>query len=164
MTVGIDCGALSLRTEAPICGRNCPAHNRPRPERTLVPSIMCHPPSGKTGGLAPPAPPGTCRSAVGPRVTLPGLLLPWLALTVCQYIVAYHLIFWLVSFRRTLLRILGLMAANAISAGLVVAALFFVGKEFWSPVNVALAIIVTALAMALLYRLAFRRWCHLDLA
>jgi hypothetical protein len=28
---------------------------------------------------------------------------------------------------------------------------------------VALAIIGTALAVALLYRLAFRRWCHVDL-
>ena len=100
---------------------------------------------------------------VWPQVAPPGLLLPWLALTVAQYVVAYCLLFWLVSLRRPLVQFLGISVANAISAALVMAALFFAAEGFWSPVNVAAAIIATALAMALLYQLAFRRWCRLDL-
>ena len=100
---------------------------------------------------------------VFPQLAPPGLLLPWLALTLVQYLVAYCLMFWLVSFRRPFVLILVLTLTNGISAALVMAALFFAAEGFWSPVNVAAAIVATALAVALLHQLAFRRWCRIDL-
>jgi len=100
---------------------------------------------------------------VRPEVAPPGLLLPWLALTVAQYLVAYCLLFRLVSFRYPLVQFLGISMASVVSATLVTAALFFAAEGFWSPVNVAAAIIATGSVVALLYRLAFRRWCRLDL-
>ena len=87
--------------------------------------------------------------------------LPWLALTMAQYAVAYCLMFWLVSFRR-LWVVLGTLAVSSISSALVIAALF-ADERFWSPVSLTLAIIVTASTAAVFYRLAFRRWCHVDL-
>ena len=91
-----------------------------------------------------------------------GELLPWLALTMAQYVVAYCLMFRLVSIRRLWVLVLGILAVSGLSSALVIAALF-ADERFWSPVNVALAIIGTALVVALLYRRAFRRWCHVDL-
>jgi len=91
-----------------------------------------------------------------------GELPPWLALTMAQYAVAYCLMFWLVSFRRLWVLLLGSLAVSVISGALVIAALA-ADERFWSPVNLALAIFVTALAVAVVYRLAFRRWCHVDL-
>ena len=87
--------------------------------------------------------------------------LPWLALTTAQYVVAYCLMFWLVSFRRFWVVLVGTLAGSSISAALVIAALV-ADERFRSPVNLALVIIVTALTAALLYRRAFRRWCHVD--
>ena len=97
-----------------------------------------------------------------PQVAPPGLLLPWLSLTIAQYMVAYCLMFWLVSFRRYLVLVLVLAEANAVSATLVIAALFFSGRGFWSPASVSAAIIATAFGVALLYQAAFRRWCRID--
>jgi hypothetical protein len=92
-----------------------------------------------------------------------GLLLPWVALTVAQYVVGYCVVFWLLSFRHFWGFVLPVAVANAILASLVAAALSVKG-EFWSPVNLALATLVTALAVGwLLCRLAFRRWCRIDL-
>ncbi len=100
---------------------------------------------------------------IRPHEAPAGLLLPWLALTAAQYLVAYSLTFWLVSLRRPLVHILGITVASMGSALLVMAALFFTAEGFWSPVNVAAVIVATALVVGLLYQLAFRRWCRLDL-
>ena len=98
-----------------------------------------------------------------PQGPLTGFVLPWLALTMAQYVVVYCLMFWLVSFRRLWVVILEMLGVSVLSMALVIAGLFFADEGFWSPVNVTAAIIVTALAVTLLYRLAFRRWCHVDL-
>ncbi|MCX7427941.1 MAG: hypothetical protein NTW96_20225 [Planctomycetia bacterium] len=97
-------------------------------------------------------------SAQGPH----GLLLRWVVLTMAQYVVGYCVMYWLVSFRRFWVLVLGTSGASFVSAALVTAALFTNGG-FWPPGSLALAIIATALAVASLYRLAFRRWCRIDL-
>jgi hypothetical protein len=90
-------------------------------------------------------------------------LLPWLALTIIQYIVAYCLMLWLVSYRSLWCLIFGVSAISGLSSALVITALF-AGHGVWSPLNLAVASIAVPLATVLLYQLAFRRWCNIDLA
>lgn len=104
-----------------------------------------------------------CVKLLFPQGPLPDLLRLWLTLTIGQYVVAYCLVFWLVATRSYLVLALGAFGISFLSAGLVIAALF-AEPGFWSPLNLAVASIATALAAVLLYRLAFRRWCHVDLA
>jgi hypothetical protein len=91
-----------------------------------------------------------------------GLLLRRVVLTMAQYVAGYCVMYWLVSFRRFWVLVLGISGASFVSAALVTAALFTNGG-FWPPGSLALAILATALAVAWFYRLTFRRWCRIDL-
>ncbi len=91
------------------------------------------------------------------------LLLPWIVLTIVQYIVVYCLMLWLVSYRGLWSLIFGVSGISGLSSAVVIAALF-AEPGFWSPLNLAVTTIATTLAAVLLYRMAFRRWCHVDLA
>ncbi len=92
-----------------------------------------------------------------------GLLLPWLALTMAQYVVAYCLMLWLLTFRSFWGLTLGFAAACGIPTTLVIKALSFTEHNLWSPLGLATATIATALGSALLYQTAFRRWCRVEL-
>lgn len=98
-----------------------------------------------------------------PQGAVHGLLLPWLALTVVQYVLAYCLMLWLLTFRSLWALLLGFAAACGIPTVLVVSALSLTEHNLWSPLGLAVAIIVTALGSVLLYQSAFRRWCYAEL-
>ena len=98
-----------------------------------------------------------------PQGRLDGLLLPWLSLTAAQYVMAGCFMFWVVSYRRflgLLLAIMTICGLSAASAHLVL----FGPPGFWSPVTVALAVVGTGVVVVVMYRVAFRRWCSIDLA
>ncbi len=100
---------------------------------------------------------------LSPLGTAEGLLLPWLVLTMAQYAVAYCLMFWLLTSRNVWGLILGFAAACLIPTVMVHLGLSLAEHNQWSPLGLAAAIIVTILAMASLYHIAFRRWCCADL-
>lgn len=87
---------------------------------------------------------------------------PYLACIVAQYALMHLVTLWLVSFCSFWGLVLGAELASAVSAGLVVAAVF-AGEAFWSPARAAMAIALIAAAVILLYRITFRRWCQLEL-
>ena len=97
-----------------------------------------------------------------PQGSMSGLLLPWLALTAAQYIVAGCLMFWVVSYRRFLGLLLGVMTICGLSAASAHLVLFGL-PGFWSPVTVTFAVVGTGFAAGMMYRVAFRRWCRVDL-
>jgi hypothetical protein len=86
----------------------------------------------------------------------------YLAMTLGQYAVAYCVILWLASFHRRWVGGLGLFALGILSAFLVAPALY---SADWlsSPANVALAVTAVVAAVLVLYRLAFRRWCRVEM-
>jgi hypothetical protein len=96
------------------------------------------------------------------RAPVTEFLVPFLLLIVAQYVVVGFLTLWFVSFRRFWVFVFGAELASALSAGLVVAALL-AGEAFWSPARIAVAIVLTAITVAGLYRLTYRRWCQLEL-
>lgn len=98
-----------------------------------------------------------------PQGRLSGFLLPWLALTVAQYIVAGCLMFWVVSYRQFLGLLIGVMTICGLSAASAHLVLFG-PAGFWSPVTVTAAVVGTAITAVLMYRTAFRRWCSIDMA
>jgi hypothetical protein len=91
-----------------------------------------------------------------------GLLVRWVTLTIVAYVLAYCLLFWLITFRRLLVLFLGILVAFGVAPALMRAALV-ADESLWSPVSLVLAILATSLVAALLYALAFRRWCRIDL-
>jgi len=93
---------------------------------------------------------------------LTALVVPFLVLIVVQYVAVGCVTLWLISFRRFWVLVFGAELAGALSAGLVVAALF-AGEAFWSPARIAMAIALTGIAVVGLYRLTYRRWCQLEL-
>ncbi len=103
-----------------------------------------------------------CLELFSPQGALPGHHLRWIGLTAAQYAVAYCLLFWLISTRRFWVLLVGTLSISILSSALVIAGLF-AARAFWSPVIVAAAFVVIALGVGLLYRVAFRRWCYVDL-
>jgi hypothetical protein len=97
-----------------------------------------------------------------PEGPLTAMALPYFAMTLGQYALAYCVILWLASFRRVWSSMLGLFAMSILSAALITAGLA-TGDWFSSPVNVALAVTAVVATVVVLYRLAFRRWCRVDL-
>ena len=80
---------------------------------------------------------------LSPQGAAHDLLLPWLALTVVQYVVAYCLMLLLLTFRSLGALTLGFAAACGIPTVLVVSALSLTKHNLWSPLGLAVAIVVT---------------------
>lgn len=89
-------------------------------------------------------------------------VMPFLLLVVAQYAVMGCVMLWLASFRSFWGFVLGIELASMASAVPVLAA-FYAGEAFWSPARAAMAIALTVIAVVVLYRITFRRWCQLDL-
>lgn len=95
--------------------------------------------------------------------TPPGLLLPWIVLTIATYVVAYSVLSWLASFRRSWIIVPGAFALWPLSTQCIYNSLLG-DPVYRSPLFLVLVVVGTAVAAVLMYRTAFRRWCHVDLA
>lgn len=97
----------------------------------------------------------------GDRGPMPAFVVPFLVFIVAQYAVVGCVMLWLVSLRSFWGFVFGIELASMVSAGLVLAT-FYAGEAFWSPARIAMAIALTVIAVIVLYRITFHRWCQLE--
>ena len=99
-----------------------------------------------------------------PQGSLDELLPLWLVLTVIQYVVGYCAMLWLVSFRSFVILALGASSIVGLLVGLGCVALLIAGRGFWTPIIILPAVLTIVLTIVIFYRMAFRRWCQIDLS
>jgi hypothetical protein len=98
----------------------------------------------------------------GGERALAALIVPYLALTLVQYVVLYCAVLWLGTLGRVSASILGLAAVCALSSASAAAILCF-GGSFRSPENVMTLTIVAVATVLLPFFAALRRWCRVEL-
>ncbi len=92
---------------------------------------------------------------------LAALVLPYLALTIVQYAVAYCAIVWLALLRSVWAQAMGWFATSILSSALVTMALSLDWHS--SPSSVPMIVILTVVFVALPVRAALGRWCRVEL-
>ena len=99
-----------------------------------------------------------------------GFMSAWLALIAVQYMVGYHLMFWLNSFGPSCLVVIVMGIAclalpgaiTALLTGVTIATLNNAAAVYWHA-GTAAGLMLAILASIGLHRLAVRRWCQIDL-
>ena len=91
-----------------------------------------------------------------------GLLPAWLILTAATYAFSYGTLLWLASFRRLFVVMLGSWVICGLSA-LFIHTVMFVESDLRSPLSLTLVVVGAGVAAVVMYGVAFRRWCRVDL-